>query len=472
MSLTKINLFRILFIVALGLSVGSFSVFASFTFNLFIIFILTVILCFIILQKTIAIFDIKHITIPGFFFLYYAVTILPATSIIYLRESSPEKYTFLLAQIIFLLSFVAGTFIASAFFTNYKCRKTRNYFFKKFILNNARSKLIFFGILFFSSIATILYIFLVPVLPLFYAISHPGAYLDISNVREMSGKLFDVNWLRYVFSWTKHLFLPLLTIFTFTNYYLSRSGRWKLYFILSLIAAIFVGILNFEKGPVANIFILLVLTFFFLIKKITTKKFIVLGLVGLILIFSLPVSMIYLWTGMDVSTDSLIQISESMGKRIFYDKAYAAYQYFTVFPEATDGYLWGSGVRPLTWITGQPFFNIANYAFQKLIGGIESGTFSTIFYIFYYVNFGFLGIIFSSFFVGFFLLILQNYFVNTKKTPLIFSMYVFFMLLTMKLMSTALTTWLLSGGVLVLLILPKLIKFGADIFILNKRKQV
>ncbi len=408
-----------------------------------------------LLSRLYSLFQLRYITLPGCFLIYYSIRFFPSSIIIYLQETGDERYAFIVSQCIFILFFTIGIIFALEMVSNYKRVETKKYYLKNFVTKSGSSLKIYYCAIFFVSLGIIaVYLFYQRNFPLFYAIKNPGKVIEIALLREESHKLLDIGWLRYTYGWTKHVLLPFLMVFAFVNYKISKRRVWLTWFVFALMLVSMISVINFEKGPIVKVFILLLLIHFLLDRqKWGVKRFITFSVIGFVIMFAVPVIMIIYWSGLPFNLDSLWKVVLGIVKRLFWKGAYLQYEYFTIFPIDGHIFLHGAGIRPFTQLFNLEHFRIVRYAYQELIGKITSGNASTAFFVLGYVDFGYLGVLITSTVMGVFLGLLHVCFMRAKKDTANFSIYVFFLILSMGLFSHAITVWLLTSGVGVMFLL-------------------
>ncbi|MBA7713515.1 hypothetical protein ES703_122518 [subsurface metagenome] len=366
-----------------------------------------------------------------------------------------------------MLTFPLGVIFASSLF-KYRSSESKIYSSTEVLKREGDARLEpAFLICLLASIGFVgLYISEVETIPVLYAILHPGSYHELAVLREESFKLLDSNF-TYIYFWLKMMIFPILAAFSYGMYSIYKRKRWLVYFAVTLLIGTFYISLSLERAPVAMFYLILFLFIFLLQRGRFKKRHLILALIA---IAWFPILAIFLLTGLEFSAGTLFTVVSGVLHRFFYDKAYGLYQYFMIFP-AHHGFLYGLGIRPLAFLTGQEYFNIPNYVFRLLNPTkIESGSANTVFLGYYYADFGMLGVLLSSFVAGVLLQSLQIYFVRRRKDLLNFVVYVYLIFACWHLCSTSITILLWSHGVIIVLLFPWLMKLLGELF--SPRKAI
>lgn len=210
---------------------------------------------------------------------------------------------------------------------------------------------------------------------------------DLSLLRSDSGNNFDGKYYRYeIFMKTLPLFI-LFILFFMKNILL----KWKVFFYIMLVYNIFVNIMDIQKAPVIQLFMLLMLAYFYSRNKISKKIFITTGLVLSIMLFLMYVFF------MGMGEKDFLEIICAPLHRIFIGQI-SPFYYYQLFQEHY-GYIYGTsfpnpaGIFPFEWrrITVE-IMEFANPELVKL--GIV-GTMPTVFFADWFINFGPLMALFS-----------------------------------------------------------------------------
>jgi oligosaccharide repeat unit polymerase len=407
----------------------------------------------LMMQKEVSVFNVRQLTVPGFFYLTYIVFTFIPSIFVALDKPSPYRETYFFATTSILLTVPLGIYAANYIF-RFKKREIA-VFFKKPIEGPYPSyhlRVLFALILMCVLGFVFLYLNHVDRIPLFEIIRNPGAYLESYELREKSFKLLDAP-LRYILFLLRVLIFPFLTILALGYYLQTRQRIWLVFFIITLVTGTFYAALSTAKWPVVVMF-LLVLLFTYIYRQGYISKTLVFLLAGLMLAFPFFV-MLKITAAMDVG---LLDIVNAMATRIFYDPAEGLYDYFELFPEQVD-YLYGRSIGKLSWLMGWEYFNVPNYIFQyRFPGKLETGSADAGFIGGLHADFGMIGVLFGGFCVGVLLETIQINLLRKNKTIMSMSVYTFLIFAFFLLNFAALPIVLSSNGAILVLILPWLIR--------------
>lgn len=230
--------------------------------------------------------------------------------------------------------------------------------------------------------------------------------------------------------WIKNLgfqLVQLLSFFAYAYWQTTKSKSWKWLFVILFIGSLYSCLYNLEKAPVIIYFLGLLIVRQYLGFRL--KSFFKYGLIG----FLMVIVMYVFFMRLEFSNKSLIL--ESIFSRIFLTQIGTYYLHIEAFPLYHD-YLNGSylvynslpnwltdllfshtevGIRSSRWVImifypSEILNNTAGYANSLFIAEA-------------YGNFGFLGIVLSSFYVGAFIFFLNFVFVKIRKTPVLVGLY-------------------------------------------------
>lgn len=237
-----------------------------------------------------------------------------------------------------------------------------------------------------------------------------GLFLDdVNNIGELRSDAtnnFDGKKYRY------NLILQTFPLFLFVFYFLLFNKKLfqKIIIIILFFLCMFTSIMDGVKSPLLQFFLLILLLIFFNNKKIPIKTIIIFSLVAL-----LSMGLMYAFF-MGMAGRDLSDILMAPFNRIFLGSAMPMIYYLDYVPNYTD-YLYGqsfpnpAGIFPFEWrrITVE----IMSYAHPELISRGIVGSMPATFYGEFYLNFGYIGSIFSMIFLGFLLKTIDNIFIIT-----------------------------------------------------------
>lgn len=405
----------------------------------------------VLMQKSVRVFNIKHLTIAGFFYILYLARIYIPSFIVYANHPGDYRDTFMFAVQTVLITFPLGLLFAN-FLAKFKLQEIKRFFSKPIESTISLHFGVVFWLLLGCGIGLMLFnIYQMDTIPILYMISHPGAEHEISVFRELGGKLL-LPWgpLRYLYAWSQGLIFPLLTMIALGAYLVSERRRlfWGTSFAIALILAIFYASLTTAKAPVAFVFLLL-LIFYYLFKSGEVSKKKLFGFVVLMLAFPLFVTMMKYGRGLE----DLWRVWSGIFRRLFYVPSDVLYYYFEVFPAEVD-FLYGRSISFVS-LWGQEHFNIANYVYLHIFptSAIASGHSNACFVGNLYADFGMAGVLVGSFLTGTLVQAIQIFLLRRGKTVLSLAVYAFLIFAFYLLTATSVTSTLLTGGVIVVFII-------------------
>ncbi len=256
---------------------------------------------------------------------------------------------------------------------------------------------VFFKILLVVCISGVfLYLFRVDKIPLIEMLKNPGDLSAAWTLREEALKTLDITFIeRYFFHWLRSLIFPIIISLGGFFMITRNTLKYKMLFIALFITGVLYNSLTLEKSPAAAIF-LAMMAFYFLYKNKISLKFI---LISTFLIFFIPVLIFVLIHFGRPDIVKVIWIT--LLRRIFLIPAEALYQYFRIFPEIHP-FLLGRSTNITSWLFAEGTFPINNYVAAVWWGVIKTtGSANALYLGYYWADYGILGVIISTFIVGF-----------------------------------------------------------------------
>lgn len=418
--------------------------------NIVIISSIVFLLSLWIMDKSINLFDLKYLTIPGFFFWAYLAIIFIPSFYIYFEHPGPYRNTYLFAVASVLLTVPLGIIFAKRLF-GFKKQEIANFFVRPNTVDNnwVVYEIAFYILLGLSIIIILLYVYEVGIIPLFYMVKNPGEYVYSVELRELSGKLLETSF-TYFYEWVKFPIFPFLVTLSLGVYLHTRMGKWLVLFLMTLILGIVYCALALVKSHVA--LMLLVLFIFYYISRSgkASLKGIVLFLSA---IFAFPLFVFFITTyGLGVNVFTILLY------RIFYISPYVVYYYFEIFPYDVE-YLFGRSIKNFAWVIGEEPFDTANYVFQHIFPAqIESGLANAAFIGNLNADFGLIGVLLGGVLAGFIMQWINISLIRMKKTVLSIALYSVLTVAFLNLCITALPVILVTHGVILILIIAILLR--------------
>lgn len=422
------------------------------------------------MQKSVKLFDIKHLTLVGFFYIFYILRIYIPSFIVYFNHPGDYRDIFMFAVQSVLITFPLGVLLINGL-AKFKTKEIKRYFQKPVeTKTNFHFRIVFWTLLIFGVAAALFHIFQMKTIPLFYLIKNPGDWQHAAILREGSLKLIPSVSLRYLAAWLKTLILPFLSLIGLGMFLISKKREknfWGISFIIALSFTLFYVSLTIAKSPVVVVFLMLFIFWYLFKSGRVSKK---LWAIFFILVLAFPIFITLMRYPEDgIGPIRFLEVTKKIFIRIFYIPCKVLYPYFEVFPDKID-FLYGRSIS-LVPLFGQEHFNVPNYVYKYshevgLLKGtyIESGNANAAFIGNLWADFGKTGVLLGSFLVGMLTQIIQIFLFRRKKTILSFATFAFLVYGFSGLISTSITTLLLTGGIIIVFILVFIIKILEQLF--------
>lgn len=397
----------------------------------------------VLIQVAIGLVPIRYLSLPGFFFITYAIQIFVPAALIALEPRRPAAEEYLLAVQMSLFLSSVGVVIASVIFYFHR-KELRRYWKKPFTslgqINQRQFYLLFFAL---ALLIAGLWMLQVKTIPLFSLFGLRGESHTLAVLREESFKLLKtLPGMKYLYLWNRGMFFPLLIMIALGTYHQTRSRLWKRLFYLSLLVGLFYASLSLAKAPVANIVLMVGLYYYLAIEPKKWRWLLLFG-AGL-LVFPL---LVYLFQyGRGLNLYGLVSSLRDLLVRLFYVPAEVLYYYFEAFP-LPSGYLQGRSISHLAPLLGKPYFDTRNYIYlYRAASPLKTGHANAAFVGDLYADFGMSGVIFGSLLVGFTLQAAQVYVMTTAKSVTTVAVFVYLCYVSWILNSVSFPTVLLTYG--------------------------
>lgn len=428
------------------------------------------------MHRTAAILDIKRVGIVSFWYFTYIIMVYIPSILVYFEKQSPYRDTFLFSVQSVLVTVPLGIYIFNLF-SKFKPTEIKVYWESPVYRESlgAHKFIAYLFILIGCLAVTVLYFMHTKVIPLVYLIQHPNQVEALILLREQSFKALDPRWadsggtkMFYVYLFLRTMIYPFIIIVTLGYYLLSRKLKWLLLFLGTSLIGVFYAASSIARAPVAAIF-LRVMVFLYIYKcgKISKRLIVIL----LILVLLFPVFVTSFGYG---SNNGLIDVMQSVFRRMCYTPAWGLYYYFEIFPENHDFVFGQTLAKPFLQFFTKDFFYIENYVYKymfptRVVTGHENDAFISNFY----ADFGLWGVVFGGIIVGFIMQFFQVYFIRSKKTVVNIALFSFMIYAFWVLNSGSLTSVLFVNGVLPVFIFVGIIKcFESVLHIHNQQNNV
>lgn len=396
------------------------------------------------MHRLVGVFNFRRLTIPSLFFLMYvAIILIPGFSIFH-DEVTPSRGRFLVGIESVLITVPVGILLANLF-SGFGRKEIASYFRAPIEVERIGkpAKHLYIAVLLLSLGFVLLNLWETPEIPLLYLLRHPGDFLQVALLREESFKLLTSHF-TYIYYVVRTTVLPFLILIALGRYLLQKDFAWRRFFLVSLVLGAFYASLTVEKSPVAAIFAIIGI-FYYLFKggKLGKKAAILLP----ILFFLFPVVVILLaYNGSQEGTlDAALQ---AMAARIFYSPAQVVYAYFEVFPGVLP-FQHGASLLKLAYLMGWQTIDIPNFVGVYMTEGhdLDTITANSCFIGNFNADFGLPGVILGGIAAGFIMQMVNVYFCRRPKTVVHLAAYALSFWAFGMLVTSALSTQLLSGGV-------------------------
>lgn len=404
-----------------------------------------------LLDKSICLLDLRTITITKtFYFFFFLMTWLPGPFIYF--ENGRSERSFFLSGIIFgLLSAAFGTIISTKV-QDFETNEITNFFKKKFTkLTNQQIKFVnklHLLILLPIAAALILYYLKTPIIPFFNLFQNLSPE-ELQQAREEAFKLLDPRWTSqnstkwfYLFLILRTTIFPFFILTTCALYFMKRNQTTLLIFSIFLSLGLLYAATTLARAPVAAIILrIIVLWIIFNNGKLSPLKLFISFLS--VIIFPLFITSFY-------KTRNLIELFVALGERMTITPARDLYFFFEIFPKHKEFLNGHTLVRPFYDLFGIKTFYLENFVSMYISpSNIKTAHTNAVYISNLYADFGFLGLIFGSFLVGFFIQFIDTIILRSKKCFLNCTLFSFFVYLAIVLNFGSITSVLLANGGLV-----------------------
>jgi len=276
-------------------------------------------------------------------------------------------------------------------------------------------------ILSFISFLAVAYVFIVSKgIPLIALFQGSDAY-SLSGLRiEVSREFAGINFIRVYFALT---LTPIMSYVAYSYWRMTKLREYFIWFLIMFLLSFFILTFNLAKAP----FISYLLGFLFLNVLIngSIKKGILFLFFGVALILIITA---YVFI---VQVIELKVIYKLIRERIFLEQAAGTYLSFEFFPKFHDFI----GFSSLSRIGSLVFGLDVSESADRIIMSIQKplsvnagivGVMNSLFIQEAWANFGWLGVIIAPVYVGMFVQIIYNFFLKSKKTPIMIGILTYF----------------------------------------------
>ena len=392
--------------------------------------------------------------------IFFSFTVFISLPSIYIcsTENNPAIYPYYFSIVIFYILFPIGLLLGNKIWginigrvkillnSDFQKSKFDSLFYEILILFIAAGILVF-----------LLYLMRVKTIPLLELIRNPGDYVRSMALRQEAYLLLKVTFIeKYLFLWERSIIMPIIIFVSLLLYLINRQKKFLIIFLVFLFIGLLFNSLTLEKSPTAAI-ILSLMALYYLRKKQIGVRFLFLSL---FFIFLIPVLILYFQHLGHYNIYKLVYIT-ILG-RVFITPTEVLYHHFEIFPQIHD-FLGGRSTHLFSWLYNDGTFPLANYVARVWWQSPKTTFVANVIFIGnFWADFGFLGVIISSVFVGLIghwyfwkILSVSNY---SKNIIYIIVVTISVPIFTFIFMGSNFTTIFFSRGVLVLIILLLIIE--------------
>ena len=245
---------------------------------------------------------------------------------------------------------------------------------------------------------------------------------QLAKLRSDSGNNFDGHLYRFVTFYKDIPLFLLMVLFFLKNF----SKKWKILFILLFLYNAFIAVMDLQKAPLVNIFLLLILVYFYLEKQINWKK-----LFSVIVISFLALLIMYT-AFMGVAKHGFIETLQAPLHRAFIGSISPLF-WWQLYIEQ-HGFLYGASLPNPHNILNFEHINISeavmDFAHTELRDKGIVGSMPVVFFAEWFANYGWGVALLSMFGFGVLLYTLDTLFVSRmlkKKRAILLAMYLYIM---------------------------------------------
>jgi oligosaccharide repeat unit polymerase len=396
-------------------------------------------------------FSFHRGTIPSFWYVTYLVTILWPAFYVYSENDGPYRRVFLFAVESVIITVPIGWGLASRVLS-FRLSEVEDFFCAPLIAPQVTQRFskAFVRFFVFALVMTLLYLWEVKAVPLFYLIANPGDAFAAAVLREESFKLLNSPFL-YIYSVLRAVLYPYLIMVSIGAYLVTRRAKWLWRSIIVLIAGVLYAALTIAKGPVAIIFLMVAFFFYYYKHGHLSRRAMATFFVIILLFPVLVATWAYVGTNLDLG--QIGDVLQAIGDRLFHIPAEMVYGYFEFFP-AQMGHLHGASIGMLSALLQMKHVDTPNVVGQFLYpNGIESITANAAFIGDLNADFGMGGVLIGSVLAGFIMQALHIWVIRRRKTVTTMAVYAFLTVTFLFLHSTALPQILASNGAILIFLI-------------------
>jgi oligosaccharide repeat unit polymerase len=315
-----------------------------------------------------------------------------------------------------------------------------------------------------SIVYTIVHLKQIPIIELFKGSDNLGQ-LRIEASRNFGGNTVIRNVLGVALT-------PILSMITFTYFYKTRQIKWLALFVITFPGAIFMQIYDLSKAPVFFYMLMFILLLIYLkIIKLTWFRVILLGVVGCA---GLVVMYIYIQGVTDI--EQFLSYNRGPIGRLILSQVAPLYLHLDLFTNRMPLLMGQSLPSSMLGLYDIEQIRSARLAmevfFPERVEEGTAGVLNTLFAAEAYANFGYLGVVLGTLYVGALIQIIYIIFLRLPKSPLFVSLFVFFTVNIPRVVIGGFVDFLFNTlwiAILVILLSPYLAIYFFRIFMKNRK---
>jgi oligosaccharide repeat unit polymerase len=280
---------------------------------------------------------------------------------------------------------------------------------------------LFLGLAALSLLAIAYTILKTPQIPIFEILKGSS---NSSQLRIEAGRHFGGNVLiRNIFAIT---LTPLLSLIAYIFSVLTNEFKWKILFLMLLPCAVFISVYDLAKSPIFFYILMFLIVRIMIGKtKLSWKKAFLIGASGIV-----ALTLIYIFVANVKSMHTFVSYNSGPVGRLILSQIAPSFLHFDFYGHSLP-FLHGRSFPSL--LTG--LFDVESVrsarevmlrAFPERISEGTAGVLNTLFVGEAYANFGYLGVIIGTIYVGIYLQIIYIIFIRLPKNPILICLFVYF----------------------------------------------
>jgi len=335
-------------------------------------------------------FNLRRMALPAVGLMSYTALIAVPAIFVFLGEIGSSRFRYLLAVHSALLTIPLGVVLAEFALGSSERGMSSSAAIPSWVRLTR-----LWDLMFLLALAIVaLHVYRAGFIPIIHALSLRGDEMAMAMLREEAGNLLPGAVSQHLFFWNRILILPGLTLLAVGACLDGQKKRWLFRAVAAFCAAVFHGTFTLEKS-FSMIPFIAIGGFLYLRAWRRIRSSYLLAI--LIAAASFPL-LVYRWI---IPESGLwMDVAFLLGKRLFNVPAQVTYAYFELVPGQMD-FLYGKASTVMAYLTGNRFFDSANYIYrQDFPTGIESGSSNACFIGTAWANFGWPGVILEGVLAG------------------------------------------------------------------------